>query len=123
MTGQEIINVLEESELPVEAFANDDPEYGVGIYIYNPETDEERELNYDEVEEMYNTVKEKLGGWTQVEQKGGEGQGDEWYSITYFPAHDVYIRTDGFYTSYHGTDFDDFGKEVRPQEKVITVYE
>ncbi len=53
-----------------------------------------------------------------------EGQGDTCYTVKHFVDHDVYIRTDGFYSSYNGTDFDyGFGKEVKPKEKVITVYE
>ena len=64
--------------------------------------------------------------YTEVAQKGGEGEGDEWYSVKYFPQHDVYIRVDGWYQSHNGTEFyEGWGccSEVRPQEKVITVYE
>jgi len=69
---------------------------------------------------------EKVGiKWEEVEQYGGEGQGSTWYSVKYFPNHDVYIRVDGYYSSYNGTDFDgwDDCTEVRPKEKTITVYE
>lgn len=67
-----------------------------------------------------------LGVMNEVEQVGGEGKGDTWYSVKYFQDHDVYIKVSGWYQSYSGTDFGDWDeacKEVRPQEKTITVYE
>lgn len=65
-----------------------------------------------------------LGEIEEVDNYGGEGQGDTWYTVRYFKDHDVYIKTNGFYSSYNGTDFDyGFGEEVKPVEKTITVYE
>lgn len=65
-----------------------------------------------------------LGEIEEVEQYGGEDMGSEYYVVQYFKDHDVYIRTDGYYSSYNGTDWEDgYGCEVRPKEKTITVYE
>lgn len=64
-----------------------------------------------------------LGKIKEIEQKGGEDQGSEWHIVLYFVDHDVYIKVNGYYSSYDGVDFDDYGKEVRPKEKTITVYE
>ena len=65
-----------------------------------------------------------IGPIDEVDQYGGEGEGDTWYSVKYFPAHDVYIRIDGFYSSGNGTEFvDGYGYQVFPKEKTITVYE
>ena len=70
------------------------------------------------------TTKLGLGPVQEIEQHGGEDQGSTWYSIKYFPDHDVYIRTDGYYQSYSGTDFHEgYGKVVTPQQKTITVFE
>jgi|SRR6188508_2008856 len=69
---------------------------------------------------------EIFGGSKIVDRYGGEGQGETWYNVRYFPQHNVYIKVDGFYTSYSGTDFDDGWEccsEVKPQIKTITVYE
>jgi hypothetical protein len=123
LTGEEILDKLKKSGLPLSVFAHDDPDYGDGEWIYDPETGEEREMTSEEAEELYNKAKEELGGWDEVAQKGGEGQGDEWYSVKFFPKYDIYIKTDGWYSSYHGVDFEEWGKEVTPKEKVITVYE
>lgn len=65
-----------------------------------------------------------LGKVVEIDQYGGEGQGDHWYSVKHFVDHDVYIKITGHYSSYHGTDFyDGYGKEVKPKEKTITVFE
>jgi len=63
----------------------------------------------------------------QVTQEGGEGQGDHWYSVNYFPALDIYIMTVGYYQSHQGTEFyggyEECCSQVKPAEKTITVYE
>lgn len=95
LTAQEIIKFLEEKGVTVEDFAWGDFE------------------NFGEI-----------GAWEEVQKYGGEDQGSTWYSVKHFKDHDVYIRTDGYYQSYNGTDFyDGYGKEVTPKEKTITVFE
>lgn len=83
--------------------------------------------NMDESDFAYgdfNSVELGLGECEEIAQYGGEGKGDAWYSVKYFKDHNVYIRIDGCYTSYDGTDFyDGYGTEVFPKEKTITVYE
>jgi hypothetical protein len=65
-----------------------------------------------------------LGKVVEVAQYGGEGQGDDWWSVKHFVDHDVYIKIEGDYTSYHGTEFyGGYGYEVKPVEKVVTVFE
>lgn len=66
-----------------------------------------------------------LGEIEEVHQRGGEGEGDSWESVKHFKDHDVFIEITGWYSSYDGTDFDGWSdcKEVRPQQKTITVYE
>jgi hypothetical protein len=67
-----------------------------------------------------------LGEYEEVDQYGGEGKGDTWYSVKYFKQHDVYIRVDGYYQSYDGVDFYngwESCKEVKPVTKTITAYE
>jgi len=65
-----------------------------------------------------------IGEWEQKEQHGGMDQGSDWYSIKYFKDHDVYLKTQGWYASHHGTEFENgFGKEVKPVQKTITVFE
>ena len=87
---------------------------------------EERIRKNDLTRELASAYLEEvgIGDWEEVDQYGGEGRGETWYSIKYFKDHDIYIRTDGWYASYHGTEFDDgYGKEVKPIKKMVTVYE
>ncbi len=95
LTAKEILEIIE-SKMTVEEF---------GYFDFNPE-----EL--------------ELGEITEVEQYGGEGDGSTWYSVKYFKDHDVYIRTDGYYSSYHGTDFNEgYGRQVVPKTIEKIVYE
>jgi hypothetical protein len=65
-----------------------------------------------------------LGPFRNIVEKGGEGQGEEYWTITYFEDHDVYIRVDAFYQSYDGTDFSDSKfKQVRPVRVEVTEYQ
>ncbi len=67
-----------------------------------------------------------IGPWEEIVQKGGEGEGEEWYVVHYFKDHDIYIQTTGFYSSNDGTSFEGYEdecSEVKPKEKTITVYE
>jgi hypothetical protein len=66
-----------------------------------------------------------LGEVTEVEQFGGEGQGDTWFSIKHFLKHDIYLKVNGYYQSHYGTAIYGWNKVqvVAPKEKTITVYE
>ena len=64
-----------------------------------------------------------LGKVVEIEQYGGEDQGSTWYSVKHFVDHDVYIKTEGYYQSYNGTEFyEGYGHEVTPQERTVTVF-
>jgi hypothetical protein len=95
MTAKEILEIAEKN-LTIEDFA---------------------EGYYDPTEYGFGTVQ-------TVDSYGGEEQGSTYYTVRYFVDHNVYIRTEGYYSSYHGTDWDfGYGKEVFPKQKTITVYE
>jgi len=96
LTGEQIIEILKKSDIELKEFAYGD----------------------------FDSNALGLGEWEEVDQKGGEGEGESWHSVKHFKDHDVYLRIDGHYTSYDGTDF--YGseiEEVKPKQKTITVYE
>lgn len=68
-----------------------------------------------------------VGKFKEVEQHGGEDEGSDWYSVKFFPDHDVYIKVSGYYSSYNGTDFNSEWngdvQEVRPVVRPTTFYE
>jgi len=70
-------------------------------------------------------MKENNIVWEEIEQYGGEDKGSVWYSVKYFPDHDVYLKVDGWYSSYTGAEFNGWNDvyEVKPIQKTITVYE
>lgn len=95
MTGKEILKIITENTT-ASAFAHQD---------YSPS-----ELG--------------LGKVTVADEYGGADQGSTWYIVQYFEDHDVYIRTDGWYSSYDGVYFDEgHGYVVRPTERLVTFYE
>lgn len=68
---------------------------------------------------------EVFGKSELVEEEGGyEGAGEYVSRVRHFIDHNVYIRIEGFYSSYNGTDWDGHEyEEVKPAQKTITVYE
>lgn len=101
LTGKEILVIIEEY---FEEEGND----GIAAYAWG---------DFDEDALGLGEVKE-------VDQYGGEGEGERWWSTKHFVDHDVYIKTRGYYSSYNGTDFDyGYGEEVKPVQKTITVFE
>lgn len=87
MTAQEILAAIEAADISVDEFAYGDFESPEGV-----------------------------GEYDEVDEYGGEDCGSEWYSVKFFKDHNVYIRTDGYYQSYDGATFDDYGQEVFPTE-------
>jgi hypothetical protein len=79
--------------------------------------------DYDEDDSMEKVIS-TVGPCPVVDQKGGEGKGESWYIIRHFTDHNVFIRLNGYYSSYSGVDFDGYDYvEVKPKVKTITVYE
>lgn len=148
LTFEQIIQKLKDSGLSIDDFAFEEVGAAISDYPEAVEAQKARKEFYEkhkhewksgaECIKIYNSMpneytiaktkfRQELGlNWQEVDQYGGEGQGDTWYSIKYFPDHDVYIQVNGWYQSYNGTEFyDGWGccKEVKPKQKTITVYE
>lgn len=88
LTAQEIIDLIEKADITVDEFGDCDF-----------------------------TAPEGVGDWKEVEQQGGEGEGDFYNSVKYFKHHDVYIETIGYWMSYDGRTWDNgYGEEVEPVE-------
>lgn len=120
LTAKEILEIIEKNYSESRFARNDWTELREGSELLL--TEEEEALPYSEQEKVI-LQKLGLGEVEEVDQYGGEGQGDTWYSVKHFKDHDVYIRIDGYYSSYNGTDFEEgYGREVKPKEKVITVF-
>lgn len=62
--------------------------------------------------------------FTELDRYGGEGQGDEYWSVYEFTKgyESWIVRFNGWYQSYNGAGFTDW-KFVTPKRKEVTVYE
>lgn len=76
-------------------------------YGNNPREDETIEL-------------EGFGTLSFVEHYGGEGQGDEYWTV--FKVADRYFRINGWYSSYEGGEYDGALEEVFPEQVTRTEY-
>ncbi len=94
--------------------------YGDGTF-----TTESDLWHYFKWEEIDNFPTE-LGVIQYVDSYGGEGQGDDYWVVVKVVGHDGterYFRRNGWYQSYSGGELDGPTVEVRPREKMVTVYE
>jgi len=79
-----------------------------------------------EGDEEYTFVKaseERNITYAYVDSHGGEGMGDEYWSVYKFTKgkDEVLVKFNGSYQSYNGSDFDEYFF-VEPEEKVVTVF-
>lgn len=83
-----------------------------------------RNSGEESMEWLSDTLNELLGESELVHEEGNtEGGGEYSELVRYFKEHDVYLKQTGTYYSYNGTDWNDDYHEVKPVEKIITVYE
>jgi hypothetical protein len=82
-----------------------------------------RELTSPEWDEV-GTLETSLGTVEEVEQVGGEGQGEHAHVVLKTVSTGQLFRINGHYDSYNGTDWD-YAKlyEVRAVTKTVVVYE
>ncbi len=68
---------------------------------------------------------EVFGKCDIIDEEGGhEGGGEYAHRVRFFEDHNVYIKLEGYYSSYNGTDFYDYDyEEVKPVERMVTFYE
>ena len=80
--------------------------------------------HYQHYFDFLEMAKEKNIQFQYEDSYGGEGQGDEYWSVYSFSreGESVYVKFDGWYASYNGSEFNEWFF-VQPKEKVITVYE
>lgn len=60
-------------------------------------------------------------GQTMVDHHGGEGQGDDYYTVWHFPAADIYINFQGWYASGNGSEYEEM-QHVMPTQVMRTEY-
>lgn len=84
--------------------------------FFTENTDEAKDFMYGYVGDFSDSFSDFEGvTQEQLDHYGGEDMGAEYYSIYSFTkdGETVYIRFDGYYTSYNGADYQGF-KFVKP---------
>lgn len=84
-----------------------------------------KELNLDNLPKELNDYylnSRTLGNYEIVEHYAG-GEGEYTFKVIYFKDHDIYVKIEGAYYSYHGTNWENPPFVVKPIQKVVTVYE
>jgi len=123
LTFEEIMNQVKNDFESVIDFAHEGYDYINVPNDFMPELDTDYESRKQRRLEYQKTL--PIGEVKTVDQHGGEGEGEDWHIVYHFVNHDVYVRVDGWYQSYHGTEFDGWEacSEVRPKERMVTFYE
>lgn len=89
------------------------------------ELDEDTEIAHNYSEYGCKDFCEKAGV-TEVENWGGEGEGDSiGYTLKFtVDGETVYLKFEGYYDSWNGTDWSEANvKLVKPVERMVTFYE
>jgi hypothetical protein len=97
---------------------------------YNSESvsDEEAEYFEEVIDEFVDSISWGTsvtlpsGEAKEIEQKGGEGEGEE-YWVVFRVGDDKFFRVEGYYTSWEGTNWENAEViEVEPAQVLVTVY-
>ena len=101
MTFEQLVKELERQDLEPQIFINGEDEDG---------------------EEIANPLV-NIGEWEIVDTGDYGVKKEDAEFVTYFPSHNIYILSEGYYSSYEGDTYvEGWGKEVFPKEITITVY-
>lgn len=78
----------------------------------------------DSTREFFYTLDKQGISFKNEDSYGGEGMGDQYWSVYSFTKDNetVYIKFDGWYQSYNGSEFTEWFF-VKPEQKTITVFE
>lgn len=104
MTANEIISYLESFDLSINEISDG---FVYEFYLTDEQNDE---------------IETKLGKYSIVYNKREGGDCDIAVRVVHFVEHDCYIKFSGYYSSYNGSEYDEWS-EVKPVTKTITVYE
>lgn len=78
----------------------------------------------DDCSELETAFQNASVGFELVEQHGGEGEGEDYYTVYQFTKDKevVFVKFQGWYQSYNGSEFTDW-RFVQPVARMVTFYE
>lgn len=97
-----------------------------GEFFQSEMKDEFNEWDSAETYEAIKLFKEKQVSFEHVDNHGGEGEGDDYWSVYKFNDDNTkevcYVKFQGWYQSYNGSEFSEW-YFVQPKERMVTFYE
>jgi hypothetical protein len=111
-----------EIEKIIESDLFDDNENGPQAYFSDEIYDATNIVNYEGNDTEFVKKIKELGSVKRIDSYGGEGCGDDYWSVYHFVNHDVYIKFCGNYQSYEGSEYEGM-YEVKPVEVLKTEYQ
>lgn len=112
-------------EILTAAFADADSEV-TNQFFWSEARDESADDEYleDESREFFQYLQNQRIKFKHEDNYGGEGMGDDYWSVYSFTdgKETVYIKFDGWYQSYNGSEFTEWFF-VEPKQKTVTIFE
>lgn len=109
----------------VELLSLSDENYGsIPIAFFHQDLPKEGRSWNDENDEEFLALVKKLGlTFECVESHGGEGEGDQYWTVYKFESkgETAFVKFDSWYASYHGSEYTDWFY-VEPKEVLVTQY-
>ena len=94
-------------------------------FFHSEMNEEYNKYNSDERHQCLEAFQAANISYSNVANHGGEGQGEDYWSVYQFTDNktkeQVYVKFDGWYQSYNGSEFDEWYFVV-PKEVMVTVY-
>jgi hypothetical protein len=84
---------------------------------------EEIDCGYGDDDELGDKLRNLSVAFECVEQHGGEGEGEDFYTVYKFTKGDevIFVKFQGWYQSYNGSEMTDWAF-VTPKQVMVTVY-
>lgn len=111
---------LEINDVSADKFMREDVD-NVEDWKEYQKSDEYNELE-DEDKQLVNQFIDVMDRAEMVEHYGGEGQGDAYYTVWFFPSIDLFVKFYGYYASHSGSEYEGMC-EVKPKEVTVTQYD
>jgi hypothetical protein len=85
---------------------------------------EEIDCGYGDDDELGDKLRNLSVAFECVEQHGGEGEGEDFYTVFKFTkdVETVFVKFQGWYQSYNGSEMTDWAF-VTPKQVMVTIYE
>ena len=97
----------------------------IDLFFSSEQNEEYHKYNTEEQNQCIAAFQAADITFSNVASHGGEGEGEDYWSVYKFmdntTKETVYVKFDGWYQSYNGSEFDEWYFVV-PKEVLVTVY-